>query len=222
MKTIQPSFELSTPFGPLTPEVGIQLLRFIESQARISHRSEDLQTHDSWRKFIQNVVMDHGDFSVIEHASVTAVIRTDRQTSHQLVRTRLASYTQESQRFTRYGKRTDLEFIEPLFGKPSPLRFTWERAMADAEAAYFEMLDYGAKPQEARTVLPNSTATTVAMTCNLRSWRAFLLSRVSRETQEDFRRITIPMLEEFKRVVPILFDDIEPNARQIDNLRKAR
>lgn len=94
--------------------------------------------------------------------------------------------------------------------------------MADAEAAYFEMLDYGAKPQEARTVLPSSTATTISMTCNLRMWRAFLLSRVSRETQEDFRRITIPMLEEFKRIVPLLYDDIESNARQIDNLRRAR
>lgn len=222
MKIIQPSFSLTTPFGPLIPELGIQLLRFIESQARISHRSEAAQTEDSWRKFIQSVVMEHGDFSVIEHASVTTLIKTDRSTSHQLVRTRLASYTQESQRFTRYGKKVDLEFIEPLFQKPSPLRYTWETAMADAEAAYFEMLDDGAKPQEARMVLPNSTATTIAMTCNLRMWRAFLLSRVSKETQEDFRRITIPMLTEFQRMIPILFDDIEPNARQIDNGRKAR
>lgn len=220
MRIIQPSFQLSTPFGPLTSEIGIQMLRFIEKQARISHRSEEAQTEDSWKRFISAVVIGHGDWSVVEHASVTATIRVDRGVTHELVRHRLFSFTQESTRFVRY--KNELEFIEPPYQAPSPLRFSWEAAMSDAEKTYFDMLGWGAKPQEARSVLSNALAATIAVTGNLRNWRHFFLMRTSKETHPDFRRITIPMLAEFKNVIPLLYDDIVPELRQVDNLRMAR
>lgn len=220
MKVIQPSFTLSTPAGPLTSEAGVQMLRFIEKQARISHRSEEAQTEDSWKRFIQAVVIGHGDWSVVEHASVTATIRTDRGVTHELVRHRLFSFTQESTRFVRY--KTELEFIDPLFQTPSPSRFTWDAAMMDAESSYFDMLDWGAKPQEARSVLPNALAATIAVTGNLRNWRHFFLMRSSKETHPDFKRITVPMLRDFQRLIPLLYEDIVPEIRQIDNLRLAR
>ena len=81
MKIIEPSFHIETPFGPLTPEVGQKLLVFIERQARISHRSEDLQNENSWQRFIEAVVIQHGDWSVVEHASITVVFRVDRGTA---------------------------------------------------------------------------------------------------------------------------------------------
>src|SRR5271155_3305557 len=110
MKIIEPSFKLSTPYtSSLTPQDGIDMLRFIETQARISHRSEDKQTGDSWQRFIKAVVLDHGDWSVTEHVSITATIRTDRGITHELVRHRLFSFTQESTRFVRY--KEGLEFI---------------------------------------------------------------------------------------------------------------
>src|SRR5579859_2233585 len=122
MKIISPSFEVLTPFGPLGQDTGVQLLRFIEKLARISHRSEDKQTEDSWQKFIQAVVLGHGDWSVVEHASLTVVFRVDRGVTHELVRHRLFSFTQESTRFVNYSKRPDLEFILPseLEGKNAP------------------------------------------------------------------------------------------------------
>ena len=218
MKIIEPSYSLNIQ----SREEGINLLRFIEKQARISHRSEDAQTENSWERFIRSVVLEHGDYSVIEHANVTSTIRTDRGITHELVRHRLFSFTQESTRFVRYGQKHDLEFIMPAMIEGDLKKsYLWQTAVADAENSYFDLLSIGARPQEARSVLPNSTASTIAMTGNLRSWRWFFLARTTKEAHPDMKRFTIPMLAEVKSKIPLLFDDIEPEARQIDNARKA-
>jgi thymidylate synthase (FAD) len=223
VKIIEPSFELSTPFGPLTPEGGIQMLRFIEKQARISHRSEDAQTEDSWKRFITAVVIGHGDWSVTEHASVTATIRVDRGVTHELVRHRLFSFTQESTRFVRY--HGNMEFIVPALAEriEDPVFMElWTKGMEQAEENYGRAISQNWRPQEARSLLPNALAATIAVTGNLRNWRHFFLMRTSKETHPDFRRITVPMLAEFKRLIPLLYDDIVPELRQVDNLRMAR
>jgi thymidylate synthase (FAD) len=222
MRIIQPSFKLSTPSNErLTRDNGIEMLRFIERQARISHRSEEKMTEDSWERFITAVVINHGDWSVTEHASITATLRVDRGVTHELVRHRLFSFTQESTRFVRY--KEELDFIYPFSCIVSESsRLNWEKVVSEAEDSYHSLLLSGWRPQEARSVLPNALAATIAVTGNLRNWRWFLLARTTKETHPDFRRITIPMLEELKKVVPILYEDIEPEARQIDNARKAR
>lgn len=225
MKIIEPSFNLSTPYsGNLTRTDGVKMLRFVEQQARISHRSEDKQTLDSWNRFLTAVVIDHGDWSVTEHASITATIRTDRGITHELVRHRLFAFTQESTRFVRY--KGDMEFILPEQVKNSDnyveLSGLFVDQMFTAENSYRTLLDKQVRPQEARAILPNSLAATISVTGNLRNWRHFLLMRTSKETHPDFKRITIPMLAEFKNVVPLLYDDIIPEQRQVDNLRKAR
>jgi thymidylate synthase (FAD) len=223
VRIIEPHFELSTPFGPLTPEMGVQMLQFIEAQARISHRSEDAQTDDSWKRFITAVVIGHGDWSVTEHASVTATIRVDRGVTHELVRHRLFSFTQESTRFVRY--HGNMEFIAPApaerVNDPVFMEL-WAKGMEQAEQNYERAISQNWRPQEARSLLSNSLAATIAVTGNLRNFRHLFLMRTSRETHPDFRRIMDPMLAEFKRLIPLLYDDIEPNARQIDNLKKAR
>ena len=223
MKIIEPSFELSTPFGPLTPEMGVQMLRFIEAQARISHRSEEAQTEDSWKRFIKAVVLEHGDWSVTEHASLTATLRVDRGVTHELVRHRLFSFTQESTRFVRY--HGNMEFIVPApaerINDPVFMEL-WAKGMEQAEQNYERAISQNWRPQEARSLLPNGLAATIAVTGNLRNWRYFFLMRTSKETHPDFKRVTTIMLAEFKNTIPLLYDDIEPNARQVDNLKKAR
>lgn len=222
MRIIEPSAEVLTPFGPLTPEIGIKMLQFIERMARISHRSEDRQTDDSWRKFIEAVVIGHGDWSVVEHCSVTVLFRTDRGTTHELVRHRLFSYTQESTRFVNYGKR-DMDFVRPFqLQDSSDAGFTWRDSVGQSERAYLDLLRDGIRPQEARGVLPNSLAATVACTGNLRNFRHLFLMRTSKETHPDFRRVIDPLLSTFKQSIPLIFDDIEPGLRQVDNLKHAR
>ena len=223
MKIIEPVFHFRTvSYNELVPFDGIQMLRMIEQMARISHRSENAQTDDTWQGFIKNVILDRGDWSVAEHASMTAVIRIDRGVTHELVRHRLFSFTQESTRFCRY--KDGLEFVYPISAPEDGLGWDadWVNGMIASEILYLRLLDKGWTPQAARSVLPNALASTIAVTCNLRNWRHFFLMRTSKNTHPAFRRISIPMLAEAKRLVPMLFDDIEPLARQIDNLRKAR
>jgi thymidylate synthase (FAD) len=88
-------------------------LRYIESCGRVSHRSEDAQTNETWKRFIEAVVIGHGDWSIVEHVSISVDIMTDRGITHELVRHRLFSFTQESTRFVNYEKKMPPSFIYP-------------------------------------------------------------------------------------------------------------
>lgn len=211
MKIIQPSFEIMDPLGPMA---GVEKLRMVEFYARLSHRSEDMQTQDSWKRFLELVLIKKGDWSVAEHEKATVIFRVDRGVTHEIVRHRLFSFTQESTRFVNYGKR-EIEFVEPVFSPgfdAAPLK--WQADMRDAEVDYLELLSAGQPPQMARSVLPNATASSIAMTGNLRSWRHFFIMRTTLETHPDLKRVSIPLLEEFKRRIPLLYDDLEPNQKQ--------
>jgi thymidylate synthase (FAD) len=222
MKIIEPSAIL---IRPQHAEGGLIALRFIESMARISHKSEDTQTEDSWKRFLQAVVIEHGDWSVVEHGVASVLFRIDRGITHELVRHRLFSFTQESTRFVNGSKKypNGLEFILPVELKgdlTTQGRLTY--SFSESEKTYINLLKQGERPQEARAVLPNALASTIGVTGNFRNWRHFFLMRTSRETHPDFRRVTIPLLEQFKERIPLLYDDIVPEARQIDNMEKAR
>jgi|SRR5215831_7180042 len=223
MKIIEPSAHIIHPVD------GIESLRTIESMARISHKSENRQTENSWERFIETVVIQHGDWSVTEHVSVKVLIRTDRGITHELVRHRLFSFTQESTRFVN-GRKSypdGLEFIKPLkIGEgtvmdPAGINYDiWEESVRNSEEQYFKLLDLGVRPQEARSVLPNALASTIVMTGNLRSWRWFFLARTTMEAHPDMRRITIPLLLEFKEKFPLLYEDIHAFQKQSISMAK--
>ena len=205
---------------------GIPLLRKIEFCGRISHRSEDAQTSDSWQRFIKAVVLDHGDWSITEHASVTCDFLVDRGITHELVRHRLMSFTQESTRFVNYEKKIPPSIIWPF---PLPIEETheairdhWVKAMAECEKAYKALLAYGVTPQIARSVFPNALASRIIITANLRSWRHVLIMRTTKESHPQMREVMIPLLQEFKDTIPLLYDDIEPNMKQSEAMKKAR
>jgi thymidylate synthase (FAD) len=220
MKIIEPSFEI---LDLTCREDGVKLLRRVEYLARISHRSEDKQTEDSWQRFVTAVVLQHGDWSVVEHCIVTVVARVDRGVTHEWVRDRIGSYTQESTRFVNHGNK-DIEFIKPSFAGDDPVAASaaWNAEMWRAEQAYREQLEMGQSPQIARSVLPNATASTIAVTYNLRQWRKFFMSRVCREVHPDFRRTTIPLLQKFKELIPILYSDIIPEEKQSISFSRPR
>jgi thymidylate synthase (FAD) len=229
----------------------IDSLRLIEEASRISHRSEDMQTEDSWRRFIKAVVIDHGDWSVVEHATVIVEMYVDRGITHELVRHRLFSYTQESTRFVNYEKKMPPSFIYPKVGvecdfclaedEPQMTSIPWDvnpwvhgthqichydqswlTSIQTSEDQYVSLLKAGWRPQEARSVFPNALASKIWMTGNLRNWRHFFLMRTTKEAHPQMRQVTIPLLVEFKKRFPILFDDIAPESRQADNISKGR
>ena len=84
------------------------------------------------------------------------------------------------------------------------------------------MIRLGCTPQIARSVFPNALSSRIVTTYNLRNWRHFLLMRTTREAHPQMRQVTIPLLAEFKEKIPVLFEDIEPEAKQADNMRKMR
>jgi thymidylate synthase (FAD) len=182
------------------------------------------------------VVLSHGDWSVTEHASISVEFYVDRGITHEIVRHRLASYTQESTRFVNYEKK-----MPPSFLYPKPLILTdagqtaegmdhvmasfdedWLATIAAIEIGYKKLIAKGWKPQEARSILPNALGSKIVMTCNLRNWRHFLLMRTTRETHPQCREVTIPLLKIFQERIPIFYEDITPMGSQVDAIAKGR
>lgn len=209
-------------------EAGIQLLQKIEWCGRISHRSEEAQTGDSWERFIRTVVLGHGDWSIVEHTSVTCDFLVDRGITHEIVRHRLFSYTQESTRFVNYEKKMPASFIDPLTSfkstsdYPRSSSIIWDRAINIMEQCYRELINIGLAPQIARSIFPNALASRIIITGNLRNWRHFFIMRTTKEAHPQMRQVTIPLLQEFKEKIPILFEDIEPETKQTISMSKMR
>ncbi len=227
MNIIKPYARILPPPGSPNREFraadGVYLLLRIEWAARISHRSEESVTVGSYDRFIRSVVLSHGDWSVTEHASVSVDFYVDRGVTHELVRHRLFAFTQESTRFVNYEKRMPPSFVKPAFGETaSDLEHEWRRAIEECERRYINLIALGVAPQLARSVFPNALASRIVVTGNLRNWRHFLLMRTTKEAHPQMREVTIPLLEQFKATIPILYEDIEPLATQRENLKKAR
>lgn len=190
---------------------GQEILKKIEKCGRVCYKSEGRITDGSAEKFVANIIK-RGHEAVLEHASITVKFVVDRGVSHEIVRHRLASYCQESTRYCNYSKDdfgTEITFIKPFFLEKTGAWCHWESACEEAETAYFNMLNWGCTPQEARSVLPNSLKTELVMTANLREWRTFFKLRTSEAAHPQMREVTIPLLEKFKQMIPVVFDDIK-------------
>ena len=223
MKIVKPSFEIRNK----EKINGLDILKNIESAGRTCYKSEDKITDDSCIKFAKNI-LDRGHLSVIEHESLSVRIICDRALTHELVRHRLASYSQESTRFVSYSnKNRGITFIKPYFLPDCPIGEFDENSFVEDETKYSDstydfifylfnceheynrMLENGYKPEDARNILPNALKTEIVMTCNLREWRHFFKLRTSPAAHPSMRELTIPMLKEFQKLIPIVFDDIE-------------
>lgn len=205
MKIIKPSFEILTEIN------GDKILKNIESIGRTCYRSEDLITKDSAKKFVANLIK-RKHLAVIEHENITVKFICDRGVSHEVVRHRIASYAQESQRYVNYNKEkfgSEITYIKPCFWNEFDEKFLiWLDVMNFIEEKYKQLIELGAKPEEARSILPNSTKTELVVTMNLRSWLHFLELRTAKEAHPQMREITIPLLKELQNKIPVIFDDI--------------
>ena len=231
MNIIKPYGRMLPPIGSerdfFSVDDGIALLKHVEWCARISHRSEEAVTPDSYDRLLRSVVLQHGDWSVVEHASVSCDFYVDRGITHELVRHRLFAFTQESTRFVNYEKKMPPSFVCPIPADDQTVEEiaaanAWYEAVDACEGAYKVLLAAGQPPQIARSVFPNALASRIIITGNLRNWRHFFLMRTSKEAHPQMREVTIPLLEEFKSKIPIFYEDIEPLAKQSENLKKGR
>lgn len=203
MKIIKASAEILAA----TPD----LEKIIELAGRTCYKSEDKITEDSAGEFIERI-KNFKHESVLEHGAITVRFVVDRGVSHELVRHRLASFSQESTRYCNYGKDkfgNEITVIEPCFWQDGMNEyFNWKDSCENSETYYFALINKGAKPQEARSVLPNSLKTEVVMTANPREWRHVFKVRCHRDAHPQMREVMIPLQQEFARRWPALFGDL--------------
>jgi len=208
---IKPSHEILTKIN------GEEILKNIEIAGRTCYKSEKLITDDSAKKFVKRIV-NSGHHSVIEHENISVRFICDRGVTHELVRHRLAVYSQESTRYCNYSG--GVTFIIPPWVDIEPGEYNfkhqfkssadniWGRNLLHLETAYIQLLNNGWSPQQARSILPNSLKTEIVTTCNIREWRHILNLRCSKAAHPQIREIMLSLLKEFHEKIPVLFDDI--------------
>ena len=205
MKIIKPYYEF---VGGFEPE---EMLKKIELCGRVCYKSEDKITEDSSVRFVKNLVSRKHE-SVLEHAGFTVKFVCDRGISHEIVRHRIASFSQESTRYVNYANGrfgSEITLIKPCFFEEGSERYTlWKEACEAAERYYFALLEAGAKPEEARSVLPNSLKTELMVTANVREWRHILALRASHAAHPQARELMRALLDELKEKAPVLFADL--------------
>ena len=222
VKLVEQKHEILTP-------IGVEMLKMIERIGRVCYKSEDKITDDSYIQFVQMIVKRQ-HFSVIEHCSVTVWFQTERGVTHELVRHRLVSVSQESTRYCNYSKGKfggeiavidkkgylpgEFSLLYPPSNEkdePRSSNYTvWKMSMDDAEHAYQMLIGNGISPQIARGVLPNDLKTEIIVTANLREWgHIFKLRSSANEGAHPCMKALIdPVLAEFRARLPIIFDDL--------------
>jgi thymidylate synthase (FAD) len=208
MKIIRASYDILHRIN------GLEILKAIEQAGRTCYKSESYITEESAIKFVENLAKNNHE-AMLEHQSVSVRIVCDRGVSHEIVRHRIASFAQESTRYCNYSKdkfNGELTFIKPCFWDvDSPVFKLWQDAMQASENYYLHMIEQGITPQEARGVLPNSLKTEIIVTMNLREWRHFFRLRAlgrAGKPHPQMLEIAVPMLEEFKKLIPVVFDSL--------------
>ena len=209
MKFIKPYFDIISA----TPD----LEKNIELAGRVCYKSEGRITADSHYGFIERLLESKHE-SVLEHGSITVRIICDRGVSHEIVRHRIASFSQESTRYCNYSKEAfggEITFIDIAsgfkyqIGNPLEVRRyeVWMEAMKNAEKAYHDLLALEATPQEARSVLPNSLKTEVVITANPREWLHIFKLRTSKQAHPQMREIMLLIAKEFALQWPAIFGE---------------
>ena len=188
----------------------VKIIKSLERYARVCYKSEDKFVSNTSSGMLKTLVSNNHE-SVLEHEKLTMLFIIDRGVSHELVRHRIASYSQESTRYCNYSKDkfgNELTFIEPIFFSAEEKKI-WEDTLIMIEENYFKLLGLGATPQEARSILPNSLKTEIVVTMNFRSLRNFLRLRTSTGAHPQIKEVAVPLLIYLKDKFPPLFADID-------------
>lgn len=185
-------------------------LDLIERMARLCYQSKVGQSPQ--RTFLKNIIK-RGHESVLEHAYASFIFTVDRGVTHELVRHRLASYSQESTRYVKYsgidvvcpedllaeleaadcGDTVDIQEAQYL---PEALR-AWAIGCLTSQIAYQTAIDYGRDPEMARANLPTCLKAEIGMTCNFREWRHFIKLRGDKRAHPQIRRVAKDILDWF-------------------------
>lgn len=205
MRVVRPQYTILTNIN------NNSILKKIEAAGRTCYKSEEKITDDSAEKFVK-MLIKRGHLSVLEHEGFSVRFIFDRGVSHEIVRHRIASFSQESTRYCNYcadkfDKELSVIDVKPHLKNEASYNI-WMGAMHFAERAYTEMIAKGERPEIARGVLPNALKTEIVVTANLREWRVIFEQRTAKVAHPQMREVMRPLLTEIKTEIPIIFDDI--------------
>ncbi len=220
----------------LTPEEELraQLLR-IEKAGRTCYQSEKKEiTEETSKKFVR-MLIKNGHESVLEHSNVTVQFtNVSRGFTHELVRHRLAAFSQESTRYVDYAKEgtgPDLEnfqikcIVPPHCDENRKVQLEDGRMMSisdmfnEYEKFYRALRKSGWAPQDARQVLPIGTKSQIVISANFREWRHIFEMRTQKAAHWEIRKVLCDLLETFQEIIPVVFDDFVEAGVDQDNLR---
>lgn len=203
MKIVLPDFEILTKIDRHA------IYKAIEVAGRVCYKSEDKITEDSGKDFVK-MIIKRGHESVLEHSSISVKFLCNRGFTHEMVRHRLASFSQESTRYCDYGKdkfNKEITVVKPAWLEEGTLKYDrWVLAMSDCEKAYLRLSELGCSPQEARGVLPIDVKTEIVVTANLREWRHIFKLRCSDAAHPSMRELMIPLQYVLGTDLPEIFD----------------
>lgn len=189
-----------------------KIMLTIEKAGRTCYKSEGKIGDGTAERFIAAIIK-RGHESVLEHEKITVRFICDRGVTHEMVRHRIASFSQESTRYCNYSQDkfgNELTFIKPCFWDENDESYKlWLESMQFIEEKYNAMIAAGAKPEEARSILPNSLKTEIVVTMNLREWRHYFKLRTAKAAHPQIREVSIPLLMELKEKLPVFFEDIQ-------------
>jgi len=207
---------------------GKRILEHIEKCGRTCYKSEHKMNinpehviaSEATKKFVRMIIA-RGHESVLEHASLTVRFICNRGVSHEEVRHRLCSFSQESTRYCNYTNDRHGGEIQIIENPPSwydderygegmgeKLYDEFNQAMMDAERHYFNLVEMGWKPEQARNVLPIGLKTEIMVTANMRQWRLMFNQRTAPTAHPQMRQLMKPLLKQLKKIIPVIFEDI--------------
>jgi len=185
--------------------------------AKLTHsktKPEDLgNSSEKELTTILEQVMKLGHTSVVEHTSFTfAISDVSRSLTHQLVRHRIASYSQQSQRYVNLNDPNYV--IPPTIEKDKHMKKAYGKTMSGIWKQYNKLLELGIPAEDARYVLPNATCTNIIVTMNARSLLNFFDLRCCMHAQWEIRKLANMMLKEVKKVAPTIFKNAGPSCKR--------
>jgi thymidylate synthase (FAD) len=234
MKLIKPYFEIITPINgeEILKQIELAARTCYKSESKIEYRDfkdnfTEITVKDHYAKSARTLIpklLEKGHEAMLEFGGmITVKFICDRGISHELVRHRVASFAQESTRYCNYSKGEHITFIIPCWldieemdtkSNPEYLPFVskgaeqWFDAMQYDEENYNLLIKQGWTPQQARGVLPNSLKTEINISANIREWRHIFKLRTAKVAHPQMRELMCPLLDKFKELIPILFNDI--------------
>jgi len=196
--------------------------RLIEKIGRVCYKSEERITPSSSTKFIENLIA-RNHLSVIEHCIVSVRFIVNRGVSHELVRHRLASFSQESSRYCNYANKEHVEFIIPhwldlpegtyhspiINSDDAVVAFT--QGLIHSERIYKRLIEAGKKPEDARDILPIDLKTELVMTANLREWLLVCQLRTDKAAHPNMRQVMGIVYNKLQQEYPEIFKKEKKN-----------